>query len=196
MEYEAAGGQEMIRDLYVIDLETTHLEPWAGHIVEVGICRVDLGRRCVFPEYGRIVNVDLDEDEKKAWVFQNTDLTPDDVEQSPYGWPIIAFELQRLMMHGVFTSYNQSFDFGWLEQYGIMPDFTADIMDMVTDDYGRRLSAQAAYRYYCPDNPARLPQSTEDHRALSDAVMESYILLEMCKSGIYRRTVLNDLVTQ
>ena len=37
--------------------------------------------------------------------------------------------------------------------------------------------AQEAYDLLCPDNPAALPDKKEEHRALSDAVMEGWILL-------------------
>lgn len=196
---EERGGVETKLNLYVLDIETTDLEPARGRIVEVGIARVDLERRKVFAEYGSIVNCRLNADERQAWVFEHSDLTPEDVETSPHSGWAIANDIQwHYMPRGVFTSYNESFDFPWLnEKWRIMPNLTLDIMEAVKDNYGRRLSAEAAYRYYCPENPARLPQMTEDHRALSDAVMESYILLALCKEdGKYSRYIEQDLVTE
>ena len=42
---------------------------------------------------------------------------------------------------------------------------------------GKWFSAQAAYDLLCSDNPAHVPDCKEEHRALSDAVLEGYILL-------------------
>lgn len=188
----------MNASLYVLDIETTDLDPQKGRIVEVGVARVDVYRQRVYPEYGRVINVKLRPEERAAWVFENTSLTPDEVESSPYsGWSVNA-DIQEYMHRGVFTSYNKPFDFTWLnEKWKIYPETTLDIMEMVEEHYGRHLKAEAAYRYYCPENPARLPQMTEDHRALSDAVMESYILLALCKENPkYGTRILQDLVRE
>ena len=42
---------------------------------------------------------------------------------------------------------------------------------------GRWFKAQEAYDLLCPDNPANVPDGKEQHRALSDAVLEGFILL-------------------
>lgn len=186
-------------NLYVLDIETTDLDPNCGHLIEVGIARVDLERQKAFAEYGSVISCKLNADERQAWVFRNSDLTPEDVESSPHtGWGICNDIQWHYMPRGVFTSYNQDFDFLWLdEKWRLKPRLTLDIMEAVQDHYGRRLKAEAAYRYYCPENPARLPDLNEDHRALSDAVMESYILLALCrKDGAYKRKIMDDLVRE
>lgn len=186
-------------NLYVLDLETTHLVPDSGQIVEVGVARVDLERWKVYPEYGRVVHCLLDDKERYSWVFQHTDLTPEEVEASPNtAWSVSNDLTWHFFMKGIFTSYYEGFDFKWLsEKWNICPNLTLDIKDMVEEDYGERLHAEEAYRIYCPGNPARLPDLKEDHRALSDAVMESYILLALCrKDGAYKRKIMDDLVRE
>lgn len=188
----------MTARLYVLDIETTDLDPKAGYIVEVGLCRVDLDRLKVYPEYSKVINHCIEPEERNAWIFNNSTLTVEDVQTAPWtGWRV-CYELEDLAKHSVFTSYNKSFDFQWLyDKWRLLPRTTHDIMDMVTANFGRRLSAQAAYLAYCDDNPARLPNRTEDHRALSDATMESYILCELCRiNEHYREMILNDLVEE
>lgn len=180
-----------MRPLFVIDIETTDLEPDRGNIVEVGIARVDLLGRRVYPEYSKILRQDLTDEESDAWVFHNSSLTPRDVSRSPWTQSDVLLDLVFYQRVGMFTSYNQKFDFGWLATKLHLDFWTvSDIMDLCTEIQGRRWSAQSCYLEYCADNPANLVDSKEEHRALSDAVMESYILLAVCERNPTVRTSL------
>lgn len=171
-----------MRPLFVIDIETTDLDPDKGEIVEVGIARVDLFGRKVYPEYSKIVHqFEIGSD---AWVFNNSSLSVKDVTRSPWLQSDIRLDLIFYQKIGVFTSYNQPFDFGWLDKkLGLEFRTVSDIMDICTEIQGRRTSAQSCYLSFCQDNPANLDDMKEEHRALSDAVMESYILLAVCEEN-------------
>ena len=150
-------------------------------IVEIGIARVDIDRKKVFPEYGKIIHQDLTEQQKKSWVFENTDLDPEDVERSPWSTDDIILDL-ALYSQGVFTSYNRVFDFDtflYHPPYRFHPRMAPCIKLSCADRYaeGRWFKAQEAYDLLCPDNPANVPDGKEQHRALSDAVLEGFILL-------------------
>ena len=188
---------DRMKPLFVIDIETTDLDSSKGEIVEVGIARVDLVKRKVYPEYGKIVHQsDFNED---AWVFKNTDLTPSEIYRSPWGQDDIMLDLVFYLRQGYFTSYNQEFDFTWIsEKLGLEFRRVDDIMDLCTVlfDMDKRFSAQASYLRLCQENPANLKDSREEHRALSDAVMESYILLAVCEENPTVRTRLIEILSR
>lgn len=175
----------MNRDIFVLDIETTSLlgSVLGGKVLEIGIARVSFDTGKVYPEYSQIVSQDLTNDEKACWCFQNTDLTPQDVESSPVGPVKAAMDLYLRYRDCLFTSYNVTFDFyKYLnnEPYNFRPFMAPDIMQLVSDDYnsGLYLKAQEAYTMFCGhDNPAGLPDGKERHRALDDAIAEGWILL-------------------
>lgn len=175
----------MSRDIYVLDIETTSLlgAHLGGKVLEIGIARVNLDTGKVYPEYSQIVSQDLTNTEKACWCFQNTDLTPQDVESSPVGPVKAAMDLYLRYRDCLFTSYNVEFDFEkYLNQppFNFKPAMAPDIMITVSSDYndGYYLKAQSAYDMFCGhDNPAGLPDGKERHRALDDAIAEGWILL-------------------
>lgn len=187
-----------MRPLFVIDLETTDLDPNKGNIIEVGIARIDLLGRKVYPEYSKIVRQYLSDEEKNAWVFSHSTLTARDVERSPWSQTDVNIDLLYYQRIGAFTSFNQPFDLEWLAmKMGLHFVIVPDIMDVCTELMdGKRTSAQGCYYRFCQENPANLKDSKEEHRALSDAVMESYILLSCLKENPSLRTDLIDLLTR
>lgn len=179
----------MSRNVYVVDIETTGLSgQLAGDaVVEVGISRVDLDARKVYAEYGAVVRQILTHEQAGSWVFKNTTLTPREVLTSPYSICDVSRVLRSRFSGSIpVTSYNRTFDLDlFLSQppYLWRPHFAPCIKEeashLVTRT-GEWVSAQRAYDVLCPDNPANLPDCREEHRALSDAVMEGYILLAIC----------------
>lgn len=172
-----------MRSLFVLDTETTGLGGALSgdKIIEIGIARVDLLRGKVYPEYGKVINQYLTEEQKQSWVFRNTDLTPEDVESSPWSIDDIVLDLTTYQT-GVFTAYNVAFDFDQYLRYPpyhFCPKLAPCIMCECADRYngGKWFRAQEAYDLLCPDNPANVPEGIEQHRALSDAVLEGFILL-------------------
>lgn len=179
-----------MKSIYVLDTETTGLQgiAYGDKIVEVGIARVDLDRGKVFPEFDRLVRYDLDKTDREAWVFANTDLDPEDIENAPWdinqvGRALIYYEAET------FTSYNEEFDFSRFinhAPWSFYPRLAPCIMEEASARYspeGRWFSAQAAYDLLCPDNPAALPNGKEQHRALSDAVVEGHILIRLLEQN-------------
>lgn len=192
-----------MRPIYVIDTETTGLQgiQQGDKIVEVGIARVDLELEKVYPEFDRIINIRLNERDVHAWVFDHTDLGVEDVMCSPWtvsevGRALIYYERE------VFTSYNIDFDFDrFLHQppWSFYPKLAPCIMEEASARYGedgRWFSAQMAYDLLCPDNPADLPEGKEQHRALSDAVVEGHILLRLLENNDDIRTKYFDVLEE
>lgn len=172
----------MNMDIYVLDIETTSLlgSVLGGKVLEIGIARASLDTGKVYPEYSQIVSQDLTNDEKACWCFQNTDLTPQDVESSPVGPVKAAMDLYLRYRDCLFTSYNVEFDFDkYLNQppYNFKPAMAPDIMISCANQYndGYYVKAQQMYDWLCADDPAGMGK--ERHRALDDAIFEGHILL-------------------
>lgn len=176
----------MTANIFVLDTETTGLGGAAEGdvVVEIGIARVDLDRNRVYPEMGRIVMQQLTPEQRRSWVFEHTDLDPDEVERSPWSVGDVRAELAGYEGK-VFTGYNTDFDFGRFLGSGpwdFRPRMAPCIMIECADRFngGCWMKAQDAYDMLCPGNPAGVPGGMEEHRALSDAVLEGYILLGLC----------------
>ena len=190
-------------DILVIDTETTtryfNCEGGPdGNIVEVGVARVDLESRRVYPELSMIVNAPADGDE---WVFQNTSLTVKDVENGRHASEADTV-LARMINHRPVAFYNADFDCHMIDRdlrktalticlgsarIDLM-EIAAKIEEIPRSHAGENVypKAIAAYDYLCPDDPCGL-NGVEEHRALSDAVMEGHILLALDERGLIRR---------
>lgn len=185
--------------ILIVDIETTGLagEPDA-HIVEVGVCELYQGET-IIPVYRSTVApyYPINSDWDNAWVFQNTTLTTDMVLSGrPYSR--VLRELHWILDGRPATSYNYEFDFNRFlhrEPWTIHNEPLPCIMQasgaayhdiLPCSQYSGCPSAQTTYSYLCPDNPAELPGGIEEHRALSDAIMEAHILKAMLARGDYQ----------
>ena len=109
--------------MLIFDIETTHFSKDKGHIVEVGIVRLDLGNGAREILYDRVVNeVSCTFDQiYGCWFWENSDITLRDIVEA---WDFEK-ELPRIQKiidqdpDGI-TAYNAPFDFGWLESRGIL----------------------------------------------------------------------------
>lgn len=187
-----------MQPIYVLDLETTGLigEP-LDKAVEIGIARVDLERGRVYPEYARIINQELTPFQQQSWVFENTDLSPLDVLNSPHSQYRVAMELSLFYPGQHFTSYNRAFDFDkFIDHWNVPLAYAPCIMEECSEIWndGILLKAQRAYDLLCPDNPAGLEDGREAHRALSDAVMEGYILCRAFEASDYVKTAYAEVL--
>lgn len=186
--------------ILVVDIETTGLrgEP-EDHIVEVGVARLNLDNFDIIPIYGALVKpyYPLWDGWQQSWVFENTSLKPSDVLNNGLDMEYVRAELTTVLNGHYATSYNYEFDFTkFLHQDPWdIPSLKAPCImlasgrayadDLPCSSHSGCPSAQSTYSYLCPDNPAKLPNGIEEHRALSDAIMEAHILRRMIQDGEY-----------
>ena len=187
-----------MKEVYVIDTETSTTH-WTegipdGHIVEIGVAKVNLEKLTVIPSWSFIV---LDScADSEAWVFKNTDLTHEQVMNGTSPDIVSKFLLGKLDGKTV-TSYNIMFDEMMLSRD--MPHLNnsirwgQDIMVQAAEvpEIPRRHAnknvwprAEDSYNYLCPDDTCHL-KGKEKHRALADAEMEGHILLELYLRGLW-----------
>ena len=190
-------------DIYVIDTETTGLR---GHpydsVVEIGICRVSPEEGTVDPFFSSLVGYDTEEwpeCKKESWIFQNTSITLEQVQRAPPLGSVVS-RVRKLLAGKDVNSYNEAYDFGkflysdpWNldDTVRLLPCIMvqAHSVESIPRNGGRGgwvpyPKLESAYRHLCPDDPAGL-EGEQDHRALSDAVLASYVMLRLMDIGRY-----------
>ena len=195
-------GDQLSDEIYVLDTETTGLEGAPKDlVVDIGICRVSFNDGTVEDVYSSVVGYDTSEWDdylKNAWIFENTDMTLGMVEEAPRALHVID-EVRRILRRKPVTSYNTEYDFGkflyeepwdmrgwFVECYDIMKAAT-EVCKIPSEYYGRSYrypKLDYAYSKIVDGDPAGI-HGHQDHRALSDARMASYVMIELQKAGLY-----------
>ena len=187
-------------NIYVLDTETTGLKghPY-DHVVDIAVCLVSLDEGIVEPVYSSVVGYDTsawDKATRQAWIFENTDMSLGMVQAAPPIMDVVS-DLRSLLQGQYVTSFNVDFDFQkflfftpWnLERY-IHP--TRCIMKAAMPicaipgfyDKYKFPKLQEAYDMIVTGDPAGIA-GNQTHRALSDAVMASHLLIALDRMGKY-----------
>ncbi|MHA1730712.1 MAG: 3'-5' exonuclease [Promethearchaeota archaeon] len=178
--------------LCVLDVETTGLDPHLHHLVEVGLVELDLdtgGTRVLFESLVR--EPGLSPAERDAWIFNNSDLSYEEVSAAPPLFRVRGEVVRHLRAYRT-TAFNSQFDFGFLTERGIrIPNRLPCIMRVATwvvqipKSWGpepyKWPSAEETWDYLFPGEVY-----VEKHRAADDAEHEARILYEMYRRGVYR----------
>lgn len=170
-------------EILVVDIETTGFDSKNDLIVEIGIALVNTDTK----EINLIFNNPIKEPEfdyethKNSWIFENTDLTPEDVMSSKSIEEHFN-EIQGLFDKYKMTAFNKTFDIRFLTRCG----FKMDDVDCLMR------SATKYSRYVKPDGKRKIPSVEEiyrqfflnenyieKHRAGEDALDEAKILLKL-----------------
>ncbi|MDR0791455.1 MAG: 3'-5' exonuclease [Methanomassiliicoccaceae archaeon] len=187
-------------DVLVIDTETTGLKGApADKVVDIAVCRVTLGTDKVDVLYSSVVGHDTskwDNDLKRSWIFENTDLTLEMVNVAPPEAQVIR-DVTAILNNANVTSFNFAYDFNkflYLEPWSLKGRFVPFRCIMESSKTVCKLPGlyeeykwpklSEAYSIIRKDDPARV-NGMQSHRALSDAVMASYILLGLYRTGNY-----------
>lgn len=187
-------------DIFVLDTETTGLR---GHpydyVVDIAVCRVSLQEGIVEPVFSSVVGHDIsawDTSTRHAWIFENTDMSLEMVREAP---PIaeVVSEVRRLLHDQYVTSFNVDFDFLkflFFPPWDLEPliHTTRCIMKASmpicaipgTYDKYKYPKLKEAYDMIVNGDPAGIA-GNQTHRALSDAIMASHILIALDRMGKY-----------
>ncbi len=191
--------------VYLVDTETTGLKgcEHGDKVVDIGIVEVDTAQMTVEPVYSEIVGYDVgkwSDEDRNAWIFTHSDLNLSDISA---GKPLdeVVREVREILNCKVCTSYNIEFDFGHFLSHipwAVRCDLAPDVMiaaygivdgDFLFDDGGTSWpKLEKAYRILCPDDPVCLG-GAQAHRALSDAMQASYVMLRLIGMGEYPRDI-------
>ncbi|MCL2786573.1 MAG: 3'-5' exonuclease [Methanomassiliicoccaceae archaeon] len=187
-------------EVFVVDTETTGLDGAPkDKIVDIAICKVTLGGDKVEEVYSSVVGHDVsgwNERLRHAWIFENTDLTLEMVAEAPSEKDVIA-DITRILGNRNVTSFNIAFDldkFLYREPWSLRGKFIPFRCVMIASRDVCKLPGlyeeykwpklEEAYRMIVKGDPADI-HGKQSHRALSDAVMASHILLELHRTGNY-----------
>lgn len=183
-----------LKRIAVIDLETTGRDPYRGTIVEIGIALLDITTGYISELMDTVVKErnfnTLYEAEslEKCWVFENSSLTIEQVENAPT-WDEIYPYLQKILAKFPVTSFNVAFDLGFLIHRGLsIPMRVNDPMVAATPLFKKISpnnplqeyqypSVQECWNYFFPDET----NYNESHRAYDDAVHEAKIMYALSK---------------
>lgn len=171
--------------LLVVDIETTGFFVHSDAIVEIGITLVDTVTKSIELVFDNVIkhNKFNSRKHKNAWIFQNTTLTLEDVENAE-SLDFYKEEIQDLFNKYAMTAYNKSFDLRFLKAVGFEMKDVKCLMQTATqysgykDKNGRvkKPSVEEIYNQFFMNDGERY---IEEHRAGSDSKDEARILLHM-----------------
>lgn len=181
------------KKILILDIETTGFMP-KGHIVEVGIVELNLSngeRTTLFDRVCHEKEITKDEVEE-SWIVKNSDLTIEEIRTSK-SLESMQYEIQEILNSYPLgaTAFNNSFDFGYLENRGFIfqkklacPMLLSTDLCKIPAKNGRGFKwpkVQEAYDFFFPGN-----KYIEKHRGADDAFYEAEIVYELYKRGVFK----------
>ena len=184
-------------DVYVIDTETTGLTGAPkDKVVDIAICRVTLGESTVKEIYSSVVGHDTSgwsNDLKRSWIFENTDLTLEMVNNAPPEEQVVR-EVTEILKGSNVTSFNVAYD---LDKFLYRPPWSLhgrfipfkcimlasrDVCKIpgIYEEY-KWPKLEEAYRMIVKKDIA----GKQTHRAMGDALMASEVLIALHNKGNY-----------
>ncbi len=177
----------------IVDLETTDFLEDGGFIVEVGIACLNTESGNIHELYHSICREEgMTKKQRSAWIFENSDLTVEEVRGAPDFSEIKPLVQEALYRMDACTAFNKAFDFGFLRSRGVdvgpewpcPMEVLTPIMKLPKTGRARFYpgykwpNVEEAWRYFFPDEPY-----DEKHRGLDDAMHEARIVYELFKLG-------------
>ena len=170
--------------ILVLDIETTGFFP-KGKIVEIGIVSLDLDNGNIEEIFSSLLREE-GEIKKGAWIFENSDLTLEEVLAAPPAHEVFA-EVQDIIRDIGVTAYNKSFDFTFLKDRGLIikelpcPMLLATPVCKIRNSRGyKRPKVQEAFDFFFPEI-----EYVEKHRGLDDARHEAMIVWKLWELGVF-----------
>ncbi len=180
----------MNKEILVLDIETTGLNPNADLILELGIVKLNLESGQITELFDQIFkDPKLTAKHREAWIFQNGFMNLEEVRNAK---PITEYrqEIQEIMdpYKGRITAWNREFDSAFLSNHGFdlgtevaCPMKNSVDYFKIEGKYGYKWpKAQEAWDVLFPDTP-----KIEEHRGLDDSKMEAAIIHELFQRGEY-----------
>ena len=184
-----------MKNILIIDIETTGFLQKGGHIVEIGIVILSLetgNSTVVFDELVREESMTLEELEN-SWIVENSDISIDEVMQASLldkFKPIIQHLIDLYPLGA--TAFNNKFDFDFLEDRGIKIHKKLPCPMLLSTDIVKLPSVHIIGLYKWPkvqeawDFFFGETDYIETHRGAHDAQHEAQIVYELYKRKVFK----------
>lgn len=188
--------------ILILDIETTGFQNQGGSIVEIGIVSLDLTNGEIEEVFNSLLREDiLTEKHRKppfGWIFNNSDLTPEDVRNAPNAFDVLSKAQNILNKYPLgCTAFNNRFDFGFLRDRGLQikglpcPMILSTPICKCPNRNGRSgykwPNVEEAFKFFFPDIVY-----TEKHRGLDDAKHEAKIVYALYEMGVFNIDEVNN----
>lgn len=181
-----------MKNILIVDIETTRFSHTKGSIVEIGIVVLDLDtgyRLTIFDKVMREEKTTREELDN-SWIINNSSMTSDEVLSAKtfqHYKPEIQDIINKYELGS--TAFNNIFDNGFLESRGIVfkrrlgcpMRLSKNIVNAQGKNGIKNPSFQEAYDCFFPNN-----NYVELHRGASDAYREAGLVFELYKRGIFK----------
>lgn len=186
-----------MREILILDIETTYFLQKGGSIIEIGIVSLDLDSGKIKEIFASLLREKIltgkHREKPFGWIFDNSDITHEMVRHAPNAEGVLK-NVQGIINDFPFgcTAYNNQFDFGFLKNRGIK--FKKELpcpMKLSTgvckipnrNGYSgyKWPSCEEAYKFFFPGS-----EYSEKHRGLDDAKHEAEIVYKLYKDGIFK----------
>lgn len=192
------GMKIKTKEIYVVDTETTGLDGYPKDLIlEITITKVNLEKQSIEIVYDSVLGYDTkiwDHWLRDAWIFHNSTLKIEDVQKARSS-SLIVPEIQEILKGKVVTSFNVEYDFDqflYHEPFNLKGDVTVPFCLMLLSTNECKLPGyyqeykwprlEEAYDILVQNKDPEL--SLNAHRAKSDTLMASYVLLELFKRKV------------
>ncbi len=181
-----------MKNILIIDIETTGFSSRRDKIVEIGIVSLDLDTGNKEILFDQVMHEDglTEEIVNNSWIVNNSSLTTKEIMDSRHLHSFFI-EVQDIITDYPLgaTAFNNIFDFGFMKKRGFkLPRILACPMRLlrpICNIYGKRgvknPTVQEAW-YYFFGNTGYI----EKHRGADDAYHEADIVYELYKRGIFK----------
>lgn len=182
----------MENKILVLDIETTGFLGQGGSIVEIGIVELNLDNGEVKPVFDSLLQEKiLTAKHRKAWIFDNSSLTVEEVRNAPSAEAILPKVQEILNLYPLgCTAFNKRFDFDFLKSRDLTipkelpcPMLLATPHCKLPGKYGdyKWPKVEEAWQHFFPD-----VEYIEEHRGYDDALHEAKIVYELYKMGVFK----------
>lgn len=179
--------------ILILDIETTGFLQQGGKIVEIGIVELDLSsgeRKIIYDKVCHETGITLQEVEN-SWIVKNSDLTVEAIRTSK-NLERLKPEIQAILnqYESGATAFNNSFDFGFLEDRGFVFPKKLPCPMKLSTDICKLPSPRGGYKWPKVEE-AHLHffgdvGYVEQHRGADDAFFEAEIVFKLYQLGVFK----------
>jgi len=179
--------------ILIIDIETTGFLANGGKIVEIGIVELNLNdgsKKIIYDKICHETGITIEECDN-SWIIKNSTLTTEQIRLSN-NFTKLKSEVQQIINSYPLgcTAFNNTFDFGFLEDRGIVFIKKLPCPMKLLKDICKILNKIGKYKFPTVEEAHKFffgdVGYVESHRGADDAFHEADIVYELFKLGIFK----------